>query len=153
VGPTLGLTKLILQGLFLAPSVVAGALKGAVYAAHVFERMGYDVMPRYDEERSDIVQAICLRSEEAVLAFCNAVQRFSPVDGFAAAEPSAMPGYDVPVIMAAGAFNQGSSIELSADAPMKAPWNVFLQGGLCYAHTKLAVGECVCAVQSLFAVQ
>ncbi|MCL2873329.1 MAG: methionine gamma-lyase family protein [Defluviitaleaceae bacterium] len=139
VGPTLGLTASFMQGLFLAPSVVEASLKGAVFASKVFDSMGYDVLPRPLEKRTDIVQAIKLGKPEKVVAFCKAIQNAAPVDSFVSPEPWAMPGYDCEVIMAAGAFVQGSSIELSADAPMKEPYAVYLQGGLTWEHMKIGV--------------
>ena len=138
-GPTLGMTQSFAQGLFIAPNVVAGALKGALFAAAVFERCGFAVNPAVDEKRSDIVQAIQMGSAQLVSAFCQGIQRAAPVDSFATPEPWAMPGYDCPVIMAAGAFVQGSSIELSADAPMKPPYAVYFQGGLTWPHAKIGV--------------
>lgn len=139
VGPTLGLNQQLIQGLFLAPQVVSAALKGAAYAAEIFSTMGYEVMPKPFEKRNDIVQAIQLKSPENVIRFCRGIQEAAPVDSFAAPEPWDMPGYDCPVIMAAGAFVQGSSIEFSADAPMKEPYTVFMQGGLTWHHAKIGV--------------
>ncbi len=139
VGPTLGVNSQVLQGLFLAPSVVASSLKGAVLFAKVFEQLNYDVMPKSDDIRSDIVQAINLSSGEEIINFCRGIQRSAPVDSFVVPEPWGMPGYDADVIMAAGAFIQGSSIELSADAPIKPPYTVYVQGGLTYNHAKLGV--------------
>jgi len=139
VGPTLGFIAPFMQGLFLAPTVVAASLKGAVFASKVFNSMGYDVLPLPFEGRADIVQAIKLKSPEKVIAFCKAIQNAAPVDSFVSPEPWAMPGYDCDVIMAAGAFVQGSSIELSADAPMKEPYAVYLQGGLTFEHMKIGV--------------
>lgn len=136
VGPTLGLNPSFYQGLFFAPQVVAGALKGAIFAANVFEKLGYECFPNSTQERYDIVQAINMASEEAVIAFCEGIQAAAPVDSFVKPVPWDMPGYDVPVIMAAGAFVQGSSIELSADAPIKPPYTVFYQGGLMWHHAK-----------------
>ena len=139
VGPTLGITPSLTQGLFLAPQTVSAGLKGAVFAAAIFEKLGFDVLPGSLDKRADIVQAIALNTPENVLAFCRGIQESSPVDSFATPEPSVMPGYDAKVIMAAGAFVQGSSIELSADAPMKPPYAVFLQGGLTWHHAKAGV--------------
>jgi len=139
VGPTLGLTSQLMQGLFFAPTVVSGAVKGAVLASAVFSGLGFDVLPTADEARSDIVQAIRLGSPENVIAFCRGIQGAAPVDSFVAPEPWDMPGYDDQVIMAAGAFVQGSSIELSADAPMTPPYIVYMQGGLTWFHAKLGV--------------
>ncbi len=137
VGATLGITASIIQGLFFAPQVVSGSLKGAVFASKIFETLGFDVMPNSHENRSDIVQAIQMKSAENVIAFCKGIQKAAPVDSFVSPEPWDMPGYDCPVIMAAGAFVQGSSIELSADAPIKPPYTVFLQGGLSWHHAKI----------------
>jgi len=139
VGPTLGITHALAQGLFLAPQTVSASLKGAVFAAALFKKLGFEVLPEASAPRSDIVQAIALNTPENVLAFCQGIQKSSPVDSFATPEPSDMPGYDAQVIMAAGAFVQGSSIELSADAPMKPPYAVFLQGGLTWHHAKAGV--------------
>ena len=139
VGPTLGVTPLLTQGLFLAPTVVSGAVKGAVFAAAIFESLGFDVLPRMDEKRADIVQAIRMRAPENVIAFCQGIQRGAAVDSFVKPEPWDMPGYANQVIMAAGAFVQGSSIELSADAPIVPPYIVYLQGGLTWFHAKLGV--------------
>lgn len=139
VGATLGLNQTLFQGLFLAPQVVAGALKGAVYAANIYERLGFSVLPDGKEDRYDIIQAITLNSPEAVIAFCQGIQAAAPVDSFVTPEPWAMPGYTNEVIMAAGAFVQGSSIELSADAPIKPPYTVFFQGGLTWHHAKYGI--------------
>ena len=138
-GPGLGLVQPMTQGLFLAPNVVAGALKGAVFAAAVFAKHGFAVNPASDEKRSDIVQAIQLNNAENIMAFCRGIQRAAPMDAFVTPEPWAMPGYNCPVIMAAGAFVQGSSIELSADAPMRPPFAAYLQGGLTWSHAKIGV--------------
>ena len=137
VGATLGVNQSFYQGFFLAPTVTAGALKGAVFAANVYERLGYPVVPNGTESRHDIIQAVTLGSPEAVIAFCQGIQAAAPVDSFVAPEPWAMPGYDSDVIMAAGAFVQGSSIELSADGPIKPPYAVYFQGGLTWQHAKL----------------
>jgi cystathionine beta-lyase family protein involved in aluminum resistance len=139
VGATLGLNCPLFQGLFLSPQVVSGALKGAIYAANLYEKLGYPVLPDGKQERYDIVQAITLHSAEAVIAFCEGIQAAAPVDSFVRPEPWAMPGYQSEVIMAAGAFVQGSSIELSADAPIKPPYTVFFQGGLTWHHAKLGI--------------
>ncbi|WP_053957286.1 aminotransferase class I/II-fold pyridoxal phosphate-dependent enzyme [Inediibacterium massiliense] len=135
-GLTFGMTRSMFQGLFLAPHVVSEAIKGAIFCAKLFDHLGYEVSPSFDEKRSDIIQAIKLRSPEAVVAFCEGIQGAAPVDGFVTPVPWNMPGYDSPVIMAAGAFVQGSSIELSADAPIKEPYAVYFQGGLTYEHAK-----------------
>lgn len=138
-GAMLGTNRNILQGLFLAPHVVGEALKGAVYAAAFFERMGLETSPRWDEPRTDIIQAVRLGSKERLIAFCQAIQAAAPVDSHVKPEPWDMPGYDDPVIMAAGSFVQGSSIELSADGPVREPYIGFMQGGLTYEHVQLAV--------------
>lgn len=136
-GLTFGLSRQMFQGLFLAPHIVSEAVKGAVFCAKLFEDMGYEVKPRYNAMRSDIIQLVKLGSAEKVIAFCKGIQEAAPVDSFVSPEPWEMPGYDDPVIMAAGAFIQGSSIELSADAPIREPYIVYYQGGLTYEHAKL----------------
>ncbi|WP_432409543.1 aminotransferase class I/II-fold pyridoxal phosphate-dependent enzyme [Wukongibacter sp. M2B1] len=138
-GLTFGLTRNMFQGLFIAPQVVTEALKGALLCAKVFENLGYEVCPKYDDDRSDIIQAIKLNSPEKVIAFCEGIQSAAPVDSYVTPVPWDMPGYDSPVIMAAGAFVQGSSIELSADAPIKEPYIAYFQGGLTYEHAKFGV--------------
>ncbi len=137
VGPTLGITGALLQGFFLAPNVVGGSLKTAVLMSRIYEKLNFQVMPKPFEKRSDIVQAIKMNSADGVIKFCQGIQKAAPVDSFVAPEPWAMPGYDNDVIMAAGAFVQGSSIELSADAPIKPPYIVYMQGGLTYNHGKI----------------
>ena len=139
VGASLGVMQSFYQGLFLAPTVVAGALKGAVFAANIYEKLGYPVIPNGSEPRHDIIQAVELGSAEGLLAFCKGIQAAAPVDSFVTPEPWPMPGYDSDVIMAAGAFVQGSSIELSADGPLKEPYSVFFQGGLTWYHAKLGI--------------
>lgn len=139
VGATLGITTSLIQGLFMAPQVVNGSLKGAIFASKIFEDLGYNVMPNSIEKRADIVQCIQLDTSENVIAFCQGIQKGAPVDSYVTPEPWDMPGYDCQVIMAAGAFVQGSSIELSADAPIKPPYNVFMQGGLSWHHAKIGV--------------
>lgn len=139
VGASLGLNQAFYQGLFLAPTVVAGALKGAIFAANVYERLGFRVIPNSTESRHDIIQAIEFGFPEGVIAFCKGIQAAAPVDSFAEPEPWAMPGYDSDVIMAAGAFVQGSSIELSADGPIKPPYAVYFQGGLTWYHAKFGI--------------
>ena len=139
VGATLGITTSLIQGLFMAPQVVNGSLKGAIFASKIFEDLGYNVMPLSKEQRADIVQCIQLDTAENVIAFCQGIQKGAPVDSYVTPEPWDMPGYDCKVIMAAGAFVQGSSIELSADAPIKPPYNVFMQGGLSWHHAKIGV--------------
>lgn len=138
-GCTLGNNRLLYQGLFLAPHTVAQAVKTAVFAARMMELMGYDAQPRSDEVRHDIIQMISLHTPEAVCKFCRGIQSGSPVDSYVTPEPWGMPGYDDEVIMAAGAFIQGSSIELSADAPMREPYTVYLQGGLTYESGKTGI--------------
>ena len=139
VGATLGITTSLIQGLFMAPQVVNGSLKGAIFASKIFEDLGYNVMPNSVEKRADIVQCIQLNTAENVIAYCQGIQKGAPVDSYVTPEPWDMPGYDCQVIMAAGAFVQGSSIELSADAPIKPPYNVFMQGGLSWHHAKIGV--------------
>ena len=139
VGASLGVMQSFFQGLFLAPTVVAGALKGAVFAANVYEKLGYPVVPNGSEDRHDIIQAVTLGSPEGVIAFCQGIQAAAPVDSYVTPEPWDMPGYDSKVIMAAGAFVQGSSIELSADGPIKSPYAVYFQGGLTWEHAKLGI--------------
>lgn len=139
VGATLGLNQPVLQGLFMAPEVVANALKGAILAAALFEDLGFEVMPNSTESRHDIIQAINMQTPEKVISFCQGIQKGAPVDSFVTPEPWDMPGYDAPVIMAAGAFVQGASIEMSADAPIKPPYTVFFQGGLTFYHARLGV--------------
>lgn len=139
VGASLGLNQSFYQGLFLSPTVVAGALKGAVFAANVYERLGFPVVPDGTQSRHDIIQAVTFGNPEGVIAFCQGIQAAAPVDSFVTPEPWDMPGYDAPVIMAAGAFVQGSSIELSADAPIKPPYAVYFQGGLTWYHAKLGI--------------
>ncbi|MCM1106603.1 MAG: methionine gamma-lyase family protein [Blautia sp.] len=139
VGAGLGVISSFYQGLFLAPAVVSGALKGAIFAANIYERLGYKVIPDGRESRHDIIQAVELGSREALLAFCEGIQAAAPVDSYVIPEPWAMPGYDSEVIMAAGAFVQGSSIELSADGPVKPPYTVYFQGGLTWNHARLGI--------------
>ena len=139
VGATLGVTQSLFQGFFLAPTVVAGALKGAIFAANIYENLGFPVVPDGTESRHDIIQAVTFGTPEGVIAFCQGIQAAAPVDSFVTPEPWDMPGYDAPVIMAAGAFVQGSSIELSADGPIKPPYAVYFQGGLTWYHAKLGV--------------
>lgn len=136
-GLTFGTTRLMLQGLFIAPMIVANAKKGAIFCARLFEEMGYETFPKYDDKRSDIIQSIGLNSPDEIVKFCRGIQKAAPVDSFVTPEPWEMPGYESKVIMAAGAFIQGSSIELSADAPIREPYTVYFQGGLTYEHSKL----------------
>ena len=139
VGATLGVNSSFYQGLFLAPTVVAGALKGAIFAANAYEKLGFKVIPDGKEPRYDIIQAVELGSDKGLIAFCKGIQAAAPVDSFVTPEPWAMPGYDSDVIMAAGAFVSGSSIELSADGPLKPPYSVYFQGGLTWYHAKLGI--------------
>lgn len=139
VGATLGINGSLYQGLFLAPTVTASALKGAIFAANVYEKLGFDVIPNSTESRHDIIQAVTLKTPEGVIAFCEGIQAASPVDSHVVPEPWEMPGYDADVIMAAGAFVSGSSIELSADGPMKEPYAVYFQGGLTYEHARFGI--------------
>ncbi len=139
VGASLGLNQTLFQGLFLAPTVTAGAIKGAVFAAALYEKLGFPVYPPAAAKRYDIIQAVDLGSPEALKAFCAGIQAAAPVDSFVTPEPWAMPGYDSDVIMAAGAFIQGSSIELSADGPLRPPYTVFFQGGLTWYHAKTGI--------------
>ena len=139
VGATLGVNRSFFQGFFLAPMVTKGALKGAVFAANIYEKLGFPVIPDSTEPRQDIIQAVSLGTPEGLIAFCKGIQAAAPVDSYVDPEPWDMPGYDSQVIMAAGAFVQGSSIELSADGPMKPPYAVYFQGGLTWEHAKLGV--------------
>ena len=139
VGASLGVNQSLFQGLFLAPTVTAGALKGAIFAAAVYEKLGFSVVPDSTESRHDIIQAVTFGKPEGVIAFCEGIQAAAPVDSFVTPEPWDMPGYDSQVIMAAGAFIQGASIELSADGPIKPPYSVFFQGGLTWYHAKLGI--------------
>jgi cystathionine beta-lyase family protein involved in aluminum resistance len=138
VGANLGVNRLFLQGLFIAPHVTGEGLKGAQFTAALFADLGFTVRPAYDHHRTDLVQAVELGSSEGLIAFCEAVQRHSPVDAHVRPEPWAMPGYTDPVIMAAGTFVQGASIELSADGPMRPPYTAYFQGGLTREHVILA---------------
>ena len=139
VGANLGLMPSLYQGFFLAPTVVAGAEKGAIFAANLYEPLGFRCVPNATESRHDIIQAVELGSEEAMIAFCKGIQAAAPVDSFVTPLPWEMPGYDDKVIMAAGAFVQGSSIELSADGPIREPYAVYFQGGLTWCHAKLGI--------------
>ena len=139
VGATLGVTTSLTQGLFLAPTVVKGALKGAVFAANIYEKLGFKVIPDSKESRHDIIQEVEFHDPELMVAFCEGIQAAAPVDSFVRPEPWDMPGYDAQVIMAAGAFVSGSSIELSADGPMKEPYAVYFQGGLTWEHAKYGI--------------
>ena len=139
VGASLGVMQSFYQGFFLAPTVVSSAIKGAVFAANIYERLGFGVIPNGQESRHDIIQAVELGTADGVIAFCKGIQAAAPVDSFVTPVPWAMPGYDSDVIMAAGAFVQGSSIELSADGPIKPPYAVYFQGGLTWPHAKLGI--------------
>ncbi len=148
-GLTFGQTRAMFQGLFIAPKVVNGAVKGAVLCAKVFENLGYDVCPKPEDVRSDIIEAVKLGSPEAVVAFCQGIQAAAPIDSHVKPLPWDMPGYEDPVVMAAGAFVQGSSIELSADAPIRPPYIVYFQGGLTYEHSKFGVIKALEAVRKV----
>ena len=139
VGASLGILQSFYQGIFLAPTVTAGALKGAIFAANLFERAGFAVVPNSTESRHDIIQAVTFGTPEGVVAFCEGIQKAAPIDSFVTPEPWDMPGYDSQVIMAAGAFVSGSSIELSADGPIKPPYAVYFQGGLTWQHAKFGI--------------
>ncbi len=139
VGASLGVNLPFFQGFFLAPTVTAGALKGAIFAANIYEKLGFAVTPDSTQERHDIIQAVQFGTPEGVIAFCQGIQAAAPVDSYVAPEPWAMPGYDSDVIMAAGAFVQGSSIELSADGPIKPPYTVYFQGGLTWEHARFGI--------------
>ncbi|MBQ5746296.1 MAG: methionine gamma-lyase family protein [Clostridia bacterium] len=139
VGVNFGIITSLYEGLFLSPTVVASALKGAIFAANVYEKLGFKVVPNSTESRHDIIQAVEFGSPERMVAFCEGIQAAAPVDSFAVPVPAPMPGYDSDVIMAAGTFVQGSSIELSADGPMRPPYAVYFQGGLTFAHAKLGI--------------
>lgn len=147
VGANLGIMPSFYQGFFMSPTVVAGALKGAVFASRCYEKLGFKVIPNSTESRHDIIQAVELGSKERMVAFCKGIQAAAPVDSYVTPEPWAMPGYDSDVIMAAGAFVQGSSIELSADGPIREPYAVYFQGGLTWYHAKLGI---MMSVQKLY---
>ena len=148
VGPTLGINKSILQGIFFAPSVVASALKTSILASKVCEELGYQVEPKYNDPRCDIVQNLIFNDKDKLIKFCQGIQAGSPIDSFATPEPWDMPGYVDKVIMAAGAFTQGSSIEISCDGPIREPYIAYLQGGLTYEYGKLALKEAVKNLQN-----
>ena len=139
VGASLGVLGSFYQGLFLAPTVTAGALKGAIFAANIYERLGFAVVPNGKESRHDIIQAVTFGNPEGVIAFCQGIQAAAPIDSHVTPQPWDMPGYDAPVIMAAGAFVSGSSIELSADGPIKPPYAVYFQGGLTWQYAKFGI--------------
>ena len=147
VGASLGMMQSFFQGFFMAPTVVNSALKSAVFAANVFEKIGFDVIPNSTETRHDIIQAVTFGTPEGLIAFCEGIQAAAPVDSYVVPEPWDMPGYDSKVIMAAGAFVQGSSIELSADGPLRPPYTAFFQGGLTWYHGKLGI---MMALQKLY---
>ncbi|WNQ09157.1 methionine gamma-lyase family protein [Paenibacillus aurantius] len=146
VGAMLGTTRSLFQGFFLAPHLVGQALKGSVFAAAVFERLGFETHPRWEEPRTDLIQAIRFTGEEHLIAFVQGIQKASAVDAHVVPEPWDMPGYEHPVIMAAGTFMQGGSLELSADAPIREPYIGYMQGGLTYSHAKLGV---LCALENM----
>ena len=146
-GSTFGVMRQLYQGLFLAPHIVMEAVKGAVFCARIMEIAGFEVLPKYNDKRSDIIQAIKFNDREKLIAFCKGIQKGSPIDSFVECEPWAMPGYNDEVIMAAGAFIQGSSIELSADAPIRDPYIAYLQGGLTFDHAKIGI---LISLNSLF---
>lgn len=139
VGASLGILSSYFEGFFLAPIMTAAATKGAIFAAKCFERLGFDVLPSGDEVRHDIIQSVTFRNPDCLIAFCQGIQAASPVDSYVTPEPAPMPGYDCDVIMASGAFVAGSTMELSADAPMKEPYAVYFQGGLTWPHCKLGI--------------
>ncbi|MBR5262165.1 MAG: methionine gamma-lyase family protein, partial [Oscillospiraceae bacterium] len=139
VGASLDVKTSLYQGFFMAPTVVAGALKGAIFAARLYESLGFNVIPNGTESRHDIIQAVELGSAERMIAFCKGIQAAAPVDSYVTPVPGDMPGYNAQVIMAAGAFVQGSSIELSADGPIREPYAVYFQGGLTWYHAKLGI--------------
>ena len=147
VGASLGMMQSFFQGFFLAPTVVNAALKSAIFAANVFERLGFAVIPNGSSSRHDIIQAVTFEKPEGLIAFCQGIQAAAPVDSYVTPEPWDMPGYDSQVIMAAGAFVQGSSIELSADGPLRPPYTAFFQGGLTWYHGKLGI---MMALQKLY---
>ena len=146
-GSTFGVMRQLYQGLFLAPHIVMEAVKGAVFCARIMEIAGFEVLPKYNDKRSDIIQAIKFNDREKLIAFCKGIQKGSPIDSFVECEPWAMPGYNDEVIMAAGAFIQGSSIELSAEAPIREPYIAYLQGGLTFDHAKIGI---LISLNSLF---
>ena len=148
-GLTFGTTRNVLQGFFMAPYVTSQAVMGAIYCARMFEKLGYEVLPKYDDLRSDIIQVVRLKNANEVIAFCQGVQAAAPADSYVKPEPWAMPGYEDEVIMAAGAFVQGSSIELSADAPIRPPYNVYFQGGLTFDHSKMGTLKAIEYIKKL----
>ncbi|MCR1953650.1 methionine gamma-lyase family protein [Clostridioides mangenotii] len=142
-GLTFGTTRSVLQGFFIAPYIVSQAVMGAIFCSRLFEKLGYDVLPKYNDLRSDIIQCIRLNNADEVVKFCEGIQAAAPVDSYVTPVPWDMPGYESEVIMAAGAFIQGSSIELSADAPIRPPYNVYFQGGLTFDHSKMGALKAV----------
>ena len=149
LGASLANNRLLFQGLFLAPHVVAQSIKGAIFAAGMFARLGYKTLPLPTDVRGDIIQAIELGTAEKLIAFCGGIQKYSPVDSYAAPEPWDMPGYADQIIMAAGTFVQGASIEFSADGPMRAPYNVYLQGGLTFEHAVIGIMGAAQAIEDI----
>jgi cystathionine beta-lyase family protein involved in aluminum resistance len=149
LGASLSNNRLLFQGLFLAPHVVSQAIKGAIFAAGMFAKLGYKTLPLPEDVRGDIIQAIELGSAEKLIAFCGGIQKYSPVDSFATPVPWDMPGYADQVIMAAGTFVQGASIEFSADGPLRAPYNVYLQGGLTFEHAVIGIMGAAQAIEDL----
>ena len=143
VGPTLGINKQILQGLFMAPGVVKSALKTAILASYILDKLGFNVEPKYNEERVDIVQNIIFNDKNKLIKYCEGIQSVSPIDSNVLPIPSPMPGYDSEVIMAAGTFTQGSSIELSCDGPIREPYIAYMQGGLTYEYGKIGVMKAI----------
>ena len=139
VGATMDLMRSFYQGFFLAPTVTAAAVKGAIFAAFIYGKLGFKVIPEASEERHDIIQAVEFGFPEGLITFCKGIQAAAPVDSYVTPEPWAMPGYDSDVIMAAGAFIQGASIELSADGPLRAPYTAYFQGGLTWPHAKFGI--------------
>ncbi|WP_047981189.1 methionine gamma-lyase family protein [Ornithinibacillus contaminans] len=148
VGATFNVLQEMYQGFFLAPHVVGEALKGAIFTARFLELLGFATKPHYQDKRTDLIQSVTFNTADQMVAFCQAIQKNSPVNSFVTPYPSAMPGYEDEVIMAAGTFIQGSSIELSADGPIRAPYTAFVQGGLTYSHVKIALKEAVKALKS-----
>ena len=147
IGPSLNQNTLLLKGLFFAPSVVASSLKTAVFSSRILEKLGYDVSPKYNEERADIVQTIALGSEEKLVKFCQGIQKGSPIDSHVVPEPSYMVGYEDKVIMAAGTFTEGSTIELSCDGPIREPYLAYMQGGLTYEYGKFGILKAIAEME------
>ena len=148
-GATLGMNRLLYQGLFIAPQTVSSATEGAVWASYILEDLGFEVMPKYDSERTDIIQGIKFGTPEKMQAFCRGIQQSSPVDSSAVPEPVDMPGYRDPIIMAGGTFIQGSSIELSCDGPLRKPYSAYLQGGLSFGHVQIGVMRALSYMEEL----